>query len=210
FGFVWQPTDKVSVTIDKWDINLDDAIGQLLSQTIVTTCYNSAGHNSSSLCQYVIRDSNNQINRVEALFINLSNQRVRGLDLELNYSGINVGSGTLSWRLFASHLLENSVLTPGSPRDERAGDVGSAPPAGGLPKSKFTTSLRWAHGPISLYLQERYVGGGLNDHTKSEDTVRYPPPPPPAPAIVTVDDNTVSSVVYTDLSFSFTGGKSGA
>jgi iron complex outermembrane recepter protein len=69
--------------------------------------------------------------------------------------------------------------------------------------------VRWAHGPISINLQERYVGGGLNDHTKSQDTVRYAPPPPPAPAIVTIDDNTVSAVLYTDLSFSFTGGKGG-
>ena len=206
FGFVWQPLDKFSVTVDKWDINLDDAIGQLTSQTIVTSCYNSPGHNTSSLCQYVIRDTNNQINRVEALFINLANQRVRGLDLELNYAGVNVGGGTLSWRLLGSHLYENSVLTPGSPRDERAGDVGSAPPAGGLPKDKFTTSLRYARGPISIFLQERYVGGGVNDHLKVEGTTRFAAPSP----IVTIDDNTVSSVMYTDLSFSFTGGKSGA
>jgi outer membrane receptor protein involved in Fe transport len=154
----------------------------------------------------VIRDANNQISRVEALFINLANQRVRGLDLELNYSGVNVGGGTLSWRLLGSHLYENSVLTPGSPRDDRAGDVGSAPPAGGLPKDKFTTSLRYARGPISIFLQERYVGGGVNDHLKVESTTRFAPPS----TIVTIDDNTVSSVMYTDLSFSFTGGKSGA
>ncbi len=37
-GFVYQPTDKLSLTIDKYDINLDGAIGQLQSQTIVNTC----------------------------------------------------------------------------------------------------------------------------------------------------------------------------
>jgi outer membrane receptor protein involved in Fe transport len=206
FGFVYQPTDKFSVTIDKWDINLDGAIGQLLSQTIVNNCYNSPGHNSSSLCQYVIRDGANQITRVEALFINLANQRVRGTDLELNFSGINVGSGTLSWRLLGSRLDENSVLTPGTPRDDRAGDVGSLPPAGGLPKNKFTTSLRYAHGPFSVFLQERYIGGGVNDHTKVESTTRFAPPS----TIVTIDNNQVSSVVYTDLTFSFTGGKTRA
>ncbi len=30
YGFVYQPTDKFSVTFDKYDINIDDAIGQLL------------------------------------------------------------------------------------------------------------------------------------------------------------------------------------
>jgi outer membrane receptor protein involved in Fe transport len=202
YGFVYQPTDKFSVTIDKYDINIDDAIGQLTAQQEVNACYASAGHNSSSLCQYVIRDAGNQIVRVDSLFINLSNQRVRGYDLELNYSGIQVGSGTLSWRFLGTRLDENSILTPGTPRDDRAGDVGSIPPAGGLPKNKFTTYLTYAHGPFSIFLQERYIGGGVNDHTKVESTTRLP-------GLVTVDDNSVDSVLYTDLTFSFAGRKTG-
>ncbi len=198
-GFVYEPLEKFSVTIDKYDINLDGAIGQLQSQTIVTNCYNSPGHNTSSLCQYVIRDSTGQINRVEALFINLANQRVRGVDLELNYSGINVGRGTLSWRFLSSRLDENSVLTPGTARDERAGDVGIA----GLPKSKITTSLRWAQGPVSLFLQERYIDGGLNDRTLVQSATAIP-------GVNTIDNNTVSSVTYTDLTFAYSGGKSGS
>ena len=202
YGFVYQPTDKFSVTVDKYDINIDDAIGQLTAQQEVNACYNSAGHNSSSLCQYVIRDAANQIVRVDSLFINLSNQRVRGDDLELNYSGIQVGSGTLGWRFLGTRLDENSILTPGTPRDEHAGDVGSIPPAGGLPKNKFTTYLTYAHGPFSIFLQERYIGGGVNDHTKVESTTRLP-------GLVTVDDNSVDSVLYTDLTFNSPGGKVG-
>jgi outer membrane receptor protein involved in Fe transport len=201
-GFVYQPTDKFSVTIDKYDISIDDAIGQLTAQQEVNACYNSAGHNSSSLCQYVIRDAGNQIVRVDSLFINLSNQRVRGFDLELNYAGIQVGSGTLSWRFLGTRLDENSILTPGTPRDDRAGDVGSPPPAGGLPKNKVTTYLTYAHGPISIFLQERYIGGGVNDHTKVESTTRLP-------GLVTVDDNSVDSVLYTDLTFNFAGRRTG-
>ena len=205
-GFVYQPFDKFSVTIDKYDINLDDAIGTVPSQTIVNNCWNSPGHNSSSLCQYVLRDPSNpisgQILRVDSLYINLANMRVNGFDLELNYGGINVGSGTLSWRFLGTRLDENSVLTPGSPRDERAGDVGSAPPAGGLPKNKFTTNLNYARGPISIFLQERYIGGGVNDHLKVESATRIA-------GVTTVDDNTVDSVLYTDLTFAFAAGRGG-
>jgi outer membrane receptor protein involved in Fe transport len=208
-GFVYQPLPKFSVTLDKYDINLDDAIGQLTAQQEVTACYNSPGHNSSSLCQYVIRDSANQIVRVDSLFINLSNMRVRGFDLEFNYAGINVGSGTLSWRFLGSRLDENSVLTPGTPRDDRAGDLGSAPPAGGLPHNKFTTNLTYARGPVSVFLQERYIGGGVNDHTKIEGTMPGVPLVPGGPVVQTVDDNSVDSVLYTDLTFSYGGGRAG-
>jgi hypothetical protein len=202
YGFVYQPLDKFSVTIDKYDINLDDAIGQVASQTIVNTCWNSPGHNSSSLCQYVLRQPDpvtGQIVRVDSLFINLSNQRVRGFDLELNYGGINVGQGILSWRLLGTRLDENSVLTPGSPRDERAGDVGTA----GLPQNKITTNLNYARGPFSIFLQERYIDGGLNDRTKVESTTRIA-------GKTTIDDNTVDSVLYTDLRFGYHGGKGGS
>jgi outer membrane receptor protein involved in Fe transport len=192
-GFVYEPLDRFSVTIDGYEIDLDGAIGQVTSQGIVDTCFASGG--TSSLCQYVVRDSTGQINRVESLFINLSNQRVRGVDLELNYNGVDVGGGTLSWRFIGSRLSENSILTPGSARDERVGDVGIA----GLPETKVTTSLRYAHGPWSIFLQERYIGGGLNDRRLVESNTRIP-------GRTTIDDNTVDSVLYTDLTVSFSGG----
>jgi iron complex outermembrane recepter protein len=205
YGFVYQPTNKFSVTFDKYDINIDEAIGQLTAQQEVNACYNSAGHNSSPLCQYVIRDSNNQIVRVDSLFINLSNLRVRGYDVEFNYSGIQVGNGSLSWRFLGTRLDENSILTPGSARDDRAGDVGQPPPMGGLPKNKFTTYLTYARGPFSIFLQERYIGSGLNDHYKQQSTTRSAVLIPPATS--TIDNNHVDSVLYTDLTFNFTGRK---
>jgi outer membrane receptor protein involved in Fe transport len=191
-GLVFEPVDKFSMTVDWYNIDLDDAIGQLRAQDIVNACWNSAGHTASSLCEFVHRDAPvggeqfGLINRVDALFINLSNEKISGYDLELNYSGINVGRGTLSWRLLGSRLNENSILTPGTPRDERAGDVGF-----GLPESKVTTSLTYGNGPVTLFLQGRYIGGGTNDRNLVEG--------------VDIDDNTVSSVTYTDLTFNYTG-----
>lgn len=196
FGFVYEPTDRFSITIDKYDVDLDGAIGQLPSQTIVNNCAASGG--TSPLCQFVVRDASNQIVRVESLFINLSNMRVTGTDLELNYSGIEVGGGTLSWRFLASRLDENSILTPGSTRIDRAGDVGSE----GLPETKVTTSLRYARGPLSIFLQERYIGGGLNDRDLVESSTRIP-------GAVTIEDNSVDSVLYTDLTFNYRGGRPG-
>lgn len=92
----------------------------------------------------------------------------------------------MGWRLLATRLNENSVLTPGSPRDERAGDIGMS-----LPENKVTTSLTYARGPWSVFLQGRYIGGGLNDRLLTEG--------------VDVDDNSVDSVIYTDLTFRFSG-----
>ncbi|MBN1239609.1 MAG: TonB-dependent receptor, partial [Gammaproteobacteria bacterium] len=183
-GIVYEPLDRLSVTFDWYDIDLDGAIGQLGAQSIVDTCFQSGGQ--SSLCEFVVRDATGQINRVDNLFINLSNQKISGVDAELNLAGIELGGGTLGWRLLATRLNENSVLTPGSPKDERAGDIGF-----GLPENKVTTSLTYARGAWSLFLQGRYIGDGTMNRNFTEG--------------VQVDDNTVDSVFYTDLTFRFSG-----
>ncbi|MGW8370136.1 MAG: TonB-dependent receptor domain-containing protein, partial [Gammaproteobacteria bacterium] len=179
-GLAYEPIERFSMTLDWYDIDLDGAIGQLGAQTIVDTCFASGG--TSSLCEFVVRDDTGQINRVDNLFINLSNQRLNGVDWEFNFSGVDLGGGTLGWRLLASRLNENSVLTPGSPRDERAGDIGF-----GLPKNKVTTSLNYFRGSWSIFLQGRYLGGGTMNRNFTEG--------------VQVDDNSVDSVFYTDATF---------
>ncbi len=93
--------------------------------------------------------------------------------------------------MLATRLNENSVLTPGSARDERAGDIGF-----GLPEDKVTTSVTYARGPWSVFLQGRYIGGGTMNRNFTEG--------------VDVDDNSVSSVSYTDLTFRFSGRDGGA
>jgi iron complex outermembrane recepter protein len=188
-GIVYEPVDRFSMTLDWYDIDLDGAIGLLGNQTIVDTCFASGGQ--SSLCEFVVRDAAGDINRVDNLFINLSNQRISGVDAEFNYAGIDLGGGTLGWRLLATRLNENSILTPGSPRDERAGDVGGVGATPSLPENKVTTSLSYARGPWSMFLQGRYIDGGTMNRTFVEG--------------VDVDDNTVSSVFYTDLTFRFSG-----
>lgn len=47
YGFVWEPLDKFSITLDHYDVDLDGAIGQLMPQTIVTTCSASGGTSPS-------------------------------------------------------------------------------------------------------------------------------------------------------------------
>ena len=184
FGIAYEPVDRFSITLDHYDIDLDGAIGQLGAQTIVDTCFLSGGQ--SSLCSFVVRDSTGQINRVDNLFINLSNQRIAGVDAELNLSGIDVGGGTFGWRLIATRLDENSVLTPGSPRDDRAGDIGQ-----GLPKNKVTTSVRYGREGWSMFLQGRYIDGGVSNRNFTEG--------------VQVVDNSIDSVFYTDYTFRYSG-----
>ncbi len=151
-GIVFQPTglDGLSVSFDWYQIDINGAIAQLASQAVVDSCIPT----NQSLCEYVIRDPVTQdIVRVDNLFINLQRQVIEGTDLELTY-----GFGNFNLRTFVTRLMENSVQNPGGVVDDRAGDIGGA--NAGLPDTKVTANLSWARGPLSLFIQERYIGGG--------------------------------------------------
>ena len=163
-GIVFQPTgiDGLSVSFDWYEIDINDAIAQLRRRRSSTAAF----RRNQSLCEYVIRDPvTNDIVRVDNLFINLQRQVIEGTDLELTY-----GFGNFNLRTFVTRLMENSVQNPGGVADDRAGDIGGA--NAGLPDTKVTANLSWARGPLSLFVQERYIGGGKLDRFLSKATVR--------------------------------------
>ena len=190
-GFVYQPVwaDGLSFSLDWYDIDVTDAIDQLSSQNVVDGCFQG----DATLCQYVHRDpASNEIVRVDNLFINLANQRISGMDLEVNYSfPINLlpqGDESLTWRFFATWLEENSIKNPDAPRDDRVGQLAGG---FGLPEYKVTTNLTYMNGPFTAFLQGRWLDSGILDRFRTEG--------------VDIDDNSVDSVFYADLNLSYRG-----
>jgi outer membrane receptor protein involved in Fe transport len=181
-GVVFQPAqiEGFSVSLDWYAIDISDAIAQLAPQTVVTNCFNG----DATLCQYVLRDpGTNVILEVQDLFVNFASQKVEGIDLEMSYR-----AGPISWRLFATQLMENSLQNPGGPVDDRVGDIGTA----GLPEFKVTTNVTYTTGPLSIFLQERFIDGGEIDRSREVG--------------VDVDVNSVPSTYYTDLGVRYTLG----
>src|SRR5690606_35185157 len=129
-GIIYQPAwlDGFSASIDWYDIDINKALAQLAAQDIVDGCRNG----DMSLCQYVITPNgpvanpgSNEflaIDRVEALFLNLDNQHISGVDVEARYStDLNLfgnNAESLSWRFLYSYLSENSIQTAGGSKDD--------------------------------------------------------------------------------------------
>ena len=75
-----------------WDIDIDNTIVEPSSQYLVNECYGDA-QLDSAFCDQVLRDSAGYIDLINAGFINRDNQRVNGIDLNLNYDQtFNIGS----------------------------------------------------------------------------------------------------------------------
>jgi iron complex outermembrane receptor protein len=198
-GIVFQPRgiEGLSVSFDWYRIDINDAIAQLAPQAVVNGCVPT----NQSLCEYVIRDPvTNEIVRVDNLFINLQQQVIEGTDLELTYAFGNFGV-----RAFVTRLTENSVQNPGGIPDDRAGDIGGA--NAGLPDLKVTAQLNWSRGPFSMFVQERYLGGGKLDRFLVEGDRTLITQLGLPSTYSTIDDNSIASTYYTDLGLRYAFGR---
>jgi outer membrane receptor protein involved in Fe transport len=176
-GAVYQPSfvEGLGLSLDWYKIEINDAINQLGTQTVIQSCFNNG-----DLCQYVIRDANDFILRVENLFFNVETQVVEGIDLEASYA-----RGPFNLRVFATYQLENSITQASGAVDERVGDLSQEL---GIPEYKLSAMLGYTRDRFSAFVQERYISEGII-HRPFEN--------------VTVDDNSVDSIFYTDVGASY-------
>jgi iron complex outermembrane receptor protein len=186
FGFVYQPqfAPGLSFSADYYDIDLSETIGTLGTQRIVDDCYFD---NVEQACSLIDRDpQSGHLTRVANILVNIDNARVRGTDMELTYSmqpNLFPASESLSFRLLAGFLAENSTTPRGGDRFDEAG-------ATSLPKLTTTAFLNYRVGPWTAYVQHRFI-----DETKrSASWVEG----------VDIYDNTIASVNYTNLGLRYT------
>jgi outer membrane receptor protein involved in Fe transport len=190
FGVVYQPSwlTGFALSVDAFDIDIEDAIGQLGAQAIVDQCFAGA----TQLCSYISRGSDGFVSIIRNLFINTDAAKTRGVDVEAAYVRpitLFGGDEQLSLRLLGSFIDELSTTQAGAAKVDRAGQTGLVPGAGGTlggaPDFQATLNLSYARGPVSVAIQERFIDSGKYDATWVEG--------------VDIDDNSVPSALYTNL-----------
>ncbi len=182
-GAVYQPAwfDGFSLSVDWYDIKLEDAIATLTAQQIADEC--QAG--DQTLCARIEIDSAGLPVLVNQSVLNVDAARVKGIDAEASYrTSINVfgGGESLGLRLFAGYQFENSRTNFGADPVDSAGNYL-------FPELKITGSVRYARGPLSVFLQGRYISETNRENFWVEG--------------VDIDDNSVDAVFYTDLNVTY-------
>jgi outer membrane receptor protein involved in Fe transport len=186
-GIVYQPSwaEGLAISSDWYEIEIDGAIGQLTSQRIVDDCFAGA----LALCTLIQRDPvTNLILHVDNLYLNINQARVSGADLEVSYTkDMNVfgGGEVLGARLFLGWLNENSITNVGVPKFNRAGETGALD----FPEHKVTANVSYIRGPLSVFLQQRWIDSGLRRASETEG--------------VQISNNKIDSVRYTDVNVSY-------
>jgi outer membrane receptor protein involved in Fe transport len=170
FGFVYQPEwlSGLSLTLDYYQIEIDGAIDVAGGgvNNLIALCYQSLNA-SSEFCQAITRDANGDIINVNALNANIAEFTTEGIDLQVQYAwdlgfGLGGDGSTLTLQAIGNHTMENSfVPAPGQPQRDCEGRFGS--PCGqtlvgtAIPENKWDTSLTWASGPMSVFLQWSWI-----------------------------------------------------
>jgi outer membrane receptor protein involved in Fe transport len=194
-GIVFQPSilRGLSLSVDWYRIDNKDAIAQLGAQSILNDCFAGA----QQFCSLITRDpSTHQVVFIENEYLNVSQEKVSGTDVELDYQhGIHLFGGGpehVSGRLIGSYLAQNSVTNQSIGTIDYAGQVGDG---FNLPRLQILAEFTYANGPYQALLQERFIGTGVLDVNYVQG--------------VDIDRNTIPSIAYTDLDLKYTRPRQG-
>lgn len=101
-GVVWQPEfAPLRVSVDWYDVQVDDAVGTPDPVTVIRTCYNSPGGSlSAPECSRIDRGPAGDVVRFDLLNENLATIKTSGIDLDATYTvATGVGQIQIDWLL---------------------------------------------------------------------------------------------------------------
>lgn len=163
-GFVFTPDvgdGSLSVTVDYWEIDMEDAINSLGVRYILDQCY--IEQNNAECAKISRRDDVDfTIRQILDNQQNVAANYGEGVDAEIRYSfGTDIGEFDLA--LLWAHLLERSrVPLPGDPVDDQTGlhvDRTACDTCGTYAEDKFNFSARWNTGDLTVSYLAEYIGG---------------------------------------------------
>jgi iron complex outermembrane receptor protein len=198
-GFVFEPNNVpgLQFSVDWYEIDLKDAVGQLGAQVIVNECSQGV----TARCDLITRDPlTNAIGTVRNVFLNIDRAKVRGLDYELLFNTqpnfARNREESLTFRFLAGRLLEDSTTS-------RAAAVGFTTTDNANrfdePDFEALASVRYQVGAFGVNWQQRYVPETVLNPLWQEWYAGIPA----TATTITVDDNTVEGQTVTDLTFSY-------
>jgi iron complex outermembrane recepter protein len=171
-GFVLTPSmiQGLSLSLDYYRIELEDAIAQVDGQQLLNDCFRGLNINSVS-CQSVVRlPGQGTLLEVFAPLLNLASREVEGVDLTIAYSFENLPSwmalpnhgATLDVQSFSSwQLLNESQVLASLPALDCAGRYSGTCSSGPVrPNPGFRSLLRFNYqsGPMRLSPELSYIG----------------------------------------------------
>lgn len=159
-GLVWSPefgNNDLTVTVDYWDIQIEDGISSLGVDFTLNDCY---VNQNPSACALITRNADYTINNILDADLNVADQGANGVDTEIRWaldSNIGQWEAALLW----SYLIEREKTAfPGADKEGLAGRYTdpTAEDGGAYARNKFNYSVQWFRGDLSIGYLGEYVG----------------------------------------------------
>lgn len=181
FGAVIQPLDSLDITIDYFDISVEDAISVLGGSVSnnLDICYNQVQDLNSTFCQAVTRRGDGNVDVVNVLNENIGFIETKGVDLAINWvmdmdAGIQ-GDGSTFAINFRSTFLDTYDIQPVQDLptvNKCAGTFGNTSGFCGRPRPEelYNTRVTWSSGPLTLSMLWRYIAKTEVDYLANDPT----------------------------------------
>lgn len=151
------------ITVDYWDIEIEDAISSVSGQQLADRCVDAAGGISNEFCASISRDiagtttDRYAITNLEVLPLNIAKLKARGVDFGIDYTFANLWGGRLQTKLEGTYLLEYTDYPFQSFPNETVDNRDTL----GYPEWKGILTLTYARGPWEASWRTRYVDGQI-------------------------------------------------
>jgi len=152
--------DKFQVTVDWYQIQIDDVIGTLSYDTVFEQCMSSQYNPTNTLsgnqyCAFIQRNQETGgVLRVSAPRANLGHYETSGVDVQFNWRR-SLGEGNLGLNVLASFLDTYEIQdTPASKPVDIVGTNGA--PGGAQFEYRTFTTINYFKGPFSTALRWRH------------------------------------------------------
>jgi outer membrane receptor protein involved in Fe transport len=163
-GLVLKPTflRGFDLTVDYWDISIDNVITSLSYITILNACVDSADGPDHVYCQFVDRNPDGTVHAVQAQYANLAGQHARGIDAGASYR-VPLGKGLFRLGFGSTYLLEQTTISQiGSAGTDYAG-------LWTYPRFKATLMTSYAIGKVSIGINSRFISRSKYSATAASD-----------------------------------------
>ena len=199
-GMIIQPISGLDITVDYFEIEVEDVIDVLgggLNNTL-DICYNQLQNASDAFCQAISRRPDGNVDVVSILNENIGRRELSGIDLNVNYvRGFDFGffgaGSSLSIAMrstFLDKFEETPVvgLTTVNKCEGTFGDTCGRP----RPEELYNTRFTWSNGPLGVSVLWRYMSEVDDDRIKNEGLV---------PSTMSVPN--LDAVNYVDLAITY-------
>jgi len=184
---------QLRLSVDYYDIEVDDAIGLLGAQTLVQRCEDGA----TEFCSLITRDATDAVIGVSDVLLNANSVKTKGVEVEFAYRQPLFADTELNLRLLGTYVDE-LVTEDSAGATDRAGQTGSrSGTVLGVPDYTIDGVASFTKAASTLTLHGRYIPSGMYN-------VAFIGPDDPDYSITlptSVNNNTVPGRFYLDMSF---------